>query len=233
MGTEHVAPGVWLVRGGKPLPRMNVYLIEDDGGGVTMFDAGVSSMVDQLRRECEARGGLNRIVLGHGHVDHRGAAPGLGAPVYCHPDNVGDAEGDDGMGYMDMSKLPLRGKVMPLLMRHWDGGPVEVAGTVAEGDDVSGFTAIDISGHAPGHIALYRARDGVVLSSDCVYTLDPFTGIKGPPRLPHAAFNLDQEATRRAVEKLAGLDPTSVWPGHADAVTEDVKPSLLKAARAR
>lgn len=78
--TRKVAEGVWLVRGGLPLPTMNVYLIEDSGGGVTMFDAGVSSMVKSLRSACDDLGGLNRIVLGHAHVDHRGAAPGLDAP---------------------------------------------------------------------------------------------------------------------------------------------------------
>ena len=30
-------------------------------------------------------GGIKRIVLGHADADHRGAAPGLEAPVYCHP----------------------------------------------------------------------------------------------------------------------------------------------------
>ena len=29
---------------------------------------------------------------------------------------------------------------MPRLLRSWDGGPVQIAGTVQEGDDVAGFT---------------------------------------------------------------------------------------------
>ena len=37
-GAEPVADRVWRVRGGVPR-SMNVYLIEDDGGGVTVFDA--------------------------------------------------------------------------------------------------------------------------------------------------------------------------------------------------
>ena len=28
---------------------------------------------------------MKRIVLGHAHADHRGTAPCMGAPVYCHP----------------------------------------------------------------------------------------------------------------------------------------------------
>ncbi|MFP5299412.1 MAG: MBL fold metallo-hydrolase, partial [Actinomycetota bacterium] len=82
-----IADGVWLCVGGIP-PRMNVYLIEDEGGGVTMFDSGIAEMAKGLKRITSQMGGLNRIVLGHGHVDHRGAAPALGAPVLCHADDV-------------------------------------------------------------------------------------------------------------------------------------------------
>jgi hydroxyacylglutathione hydrolase len=233
MSTKPVAPGVWLVTGGLPVPTMNVYLLEEDGGGVTMFDAGVKSMVKQLRTVCDAKGGLQRIVLGHGHPDHRGAAPGLGAPVYCHADNVGDTEGDGGYGYMDMSKLHPPGRVAyPLLMRMWDGGPVSVTGTVAEGDDVCGFKVVDISGHAPGQIALFRESDGLALTSDCFYTLDPQTGIKGRARLPHPAFNEDEDGARAAVARVAELDPSAAWPGHARPVTEDVRGTLGKVASA-
>ena len=233
MTVKVVAPGVWLVTGGLPVPTMNVYLIEDSGGGVTMFDAGVSSMVKQLRSACDAKCGLNRIVLGHGHVDHRGAAPGLGAPVYCHPENVADTEGDGGLSYADKSKLPQYARpVFPLLLKMWDGGPVKVTGTIAEGEDVSGFKAVDVSGHAPGQIALFRESDGLALSTDCFYTLDAMTGIKGRPRIPHEAFNQDQDAARSAIAKLAELDPRSAWPGHADPLTEDVKSTLLKVANA-
>ena len=47
---ERVAEGVWLVRGGFPVKSMNVYLIEDEGGGVTMFEAGIKAMVDRTVR---------------------------------------------------------------------------------------------------------------------------------------------------------------------------------------
>lgn len=77
-----VAEGVWVVQG-QP-GRCNVYLIEDDGG-VTLFDAGARTMVRAIARAGAKLGGIRRIVLGHGHTDHRGSAPGLGAPVYCHP----------------------------------------------------------------------------------------------------------------------------------------------------
>lgn len=229
--TRQVAPGVWRVTGGLPLPTMNVYLIEDSGGGVTMFDAGVSSMVKSLRAACEERGGLNRIVLGHAHVDHRGAAPGLGAPVYCHPDEVADAEGDGGRHYQDTSRLAPHGRLtLPRFMTMWDGGPVRVTGTVSEGDEVSGFRVVDAPGHAPGQIVLYRASDGLALTTDVFYTIDAQTGLPTSPRLAHPAFHYDEEAARASMRKIAELDPSSAWPGHARPVTEDVKATLLKGA---
>jgi hydroxyacylglutathione hydrolase len=227
---EPIAEGVWRVRGGVPR-AMNVYLIEDDGGGVTVFDAGAKSMVNAITAAASGLGGINRVVLGHGHPDHRGAAPGLGAPVLCHAADREQTESDGGRHYFDFSKLrPYARPVYPHLLDLWDGGPVEIAGTVEEGEDVSGFRAVHIPGHSPGMIALYRERDGLALSSDCFYTLDVQTGLHGPPRLAHGAFNLDTEQARASIRKLAELSPTSAWPGHAEPLTGDVAAQLERAA---
>ena len=227
---EPVAEGVWRVRGGVPR-EMNVYLIEDEGGGVTVFDAGIASMVNAVASAGSALGGINRIVLGHGHPDHRGSAPGLGAPVYCHADDRADAEGDGGRHYFDAAKLRAYARpVYPHLLAMWDGGPVTIAGTVAEGEDVSGFRVVGIPGHAPGMIALFRERDGVALTSDCFYTLDIQTARHGPPRVPHRAFNLDTEQARASIRKLAALAPSAAWPGHAEPLTGDVAAQLERAA---
>lgn len=213
---------------------MNVYLIEDEGGGVTMYDAGIKEMTKPLKKACAQFGGLNRIVLGHGHVDHRGAAPGLDAPVFCHPDNVADTEGSGGRDYMKFKELPLHSRlVYPGLFKLWDGGPVKVTGTVEEGDDVSGFKVVLVDGHAPGQIALYRERDGMMLTSDLFYTLNPMTGLKGAPRVAHRAFTLNDEQARLAMKKAADLQPSSAWPGHADPILEDVKSALYRAAETR
>src|SRR5439155_12810987 len=68
---EQVAEGVWLLRGGFPMKTMNVYLIEDDGG-VTVFDAGIKAMAGGIASAGAQIGGIKRVVLGHGHADHRG-----------------------------------------------------------------------------------------------------------------------------------------------------------------
>ena len=227
---ETVADGVWLLRGGFPLKTMNVYFVRD-GDGVLLFDAGIRWMTNALAAAGAELGGITRVVLGHGHPDHRGAAPGLGVPVFCHPADKADAEGDGGEHYFHFERLnPISRLVLPRMLGVWDGGPVEIAGTVEEGDDVAGFKVIHLPGHAPGMIGLWRESDRLALTSDCFYTLDPQTGLKGHPRVPLAAFNQDTEQARASIRKLAELEPAAAWPGHADPLRGDVKGQLLKAA---
>lgn len=217
---ERIADGVWLLRGdsGK---RMNVYFL-DDGDGVVQFDAGTKTMTKAVRKAAEELGGLKRIVLGHAHADHRGTAPHLGVPVFCHPDEVEDAERDEAVdSYMDISALPLlRARLAyPLLMRVWDGGAVKIAGTVAEGDEVAGFRVVHFPGHARGLIGLWRESDRLALVSDVVYLIDSLRLGKhlpeGEATVPHPAWNWDHDKARDSVRKLAALDPAIVAPGHA------------------
>ena len=230
---ERVADGVWLLRGGIPR-SMNVYLLEDAGGGVTLYDAGIKSMTHAVAEAAAPLGGINRIVLGHADADHRGTAPGLRVPVYCHPADVEAAQSDAPLRtYHDLDKLGIPARyVYRRLMGFWDGGAVEIAGTVDEGDDVSGFRVVHLPGHAPGMIGLFRESDRLALTSDCFYVIDPETSRKIPPGPPPDAFNQDGEQARASMRKLAALDPSSAWPGHADALTGDVREQLERAAGA-
>jgi glyoxylase-like metal-dependent hydrolase (beta-lactamase superfamily II)/predicted ester cyclase len=231
---EPIADGVWIVRGGFPLRTMNVYLIEEGDGTVTVFDAGISGMTAAVATAAARLGGIKRVVLGHADADHRGTAPGLGAPVYCHPAEHVAAESAASLRtYFDLSKLNglgrfLLGRLLPV----WDGGPVQIAGTVKEGDKVAGFRVIELPGHAPGLIGLYREEDRLALVSDCFYTIDPQTGLKGAARIPHPAFDIDVEQARESIRKLAAIEPAAAWPGHADPVTVDVRSALERAAAA-
>jgi hydroxyacylglutathione hydrolase len=230
---ERVADGVWLLRGGVPR-TMNVYLLEDEGGGVTLYDAGIRSMTHALAEAAAPLGGINRIVLGHADADHRGAAPGLHVPVFCHPADREAAEAPDALrAYHRLEKLGIPARyVYRQLMTYWDGGAVRIDGTVEEGDEVSGFRVVHLPGHAPGLIGLWREGDRLALTSDCFYVIDPETSLKRPPGVPHVAFNEDTERARASMRKLAALDPAAAWPGHADPVVGDVRGQLERAAAA-
>ena len=233
---EKVADGVWLLRGdlGK---SMNIYFIED-GDGVVQFDAGTKAMSKATKAAADELGGVKRIVLGHGHADHRGTAPSMGVPVQCHPDEVADAEDEAAIdSYMEISTLPaLRARLAyPLLLRRWDGGPVQIDGTVSEGDRVAGFEVVEFPGHARGLIGLWRESDRVALVSDVIYLLDSVKlGKPLPPgeaSVPHPAWAWDHAKAKQSVRKLAALDPAVVGAGHAEPLVADsLRETLERAA---
>jgi glyoxylase-like metal-dependent hydrolase (beta-lactamase superfamily II)/predicted ester cyclase len=228
---ERVADGVWLIRGG--LPRiMNVYLVAD-GDGVLVFDGGVRSMTPAVAAAGARLGGITRVVLGHGHADHRGVPAGLGVPVLCHRDEVSNVEGDGGYCSHDFSRLriPFRFAV-PVMMAGWDGGPVSVSGTLDEGDQLAGFRVVHLPGHTPGQIGLWREADRLAITSDCFYAIDGETGLRGDgqARMPHPAFTADVGLARASILKLAALRPAVVCPGHGGPVRGDVESQLRAAA---
>jgi len=122
----------------------------------------------------------------------------------------------------------------PTLLRRWDGGAVEIAGTVAEGDRVAGFEVLHFPGHAPGLIGLWRESDRVALVSDVVYLVDS-ARLKplphGEASVPHPAFGLDHAQAKESVRRLAALEPRVVAAGHdRPLVGEDLKSVLERAA---
>ncbi|MGH2877402.1 MAG: MBL fold metallo-hydrolase, partial [Solirubrobacteraceae bacterium] len=158
----------------------------------------------------------------------------LGAPVFCHEAERAAAESHETFrDYWDLERLhayarPYFARALPA----WDGGGVQIDGTVAGGDEVAGFEVVELPGHAPGLIGLFRRSDRLALISDCIYTLNIQSGRKGGPRVPHSAFVADIERARASIRKVAALDPAIVWAGHADPVTGDVRGQLERAADA-
>ena len=229
-GLDEVGEGVWRLTRGFPL-RVNVFFIRE-GDGVAVFDAGIRSMGRAIREAADSLGGATRVVLGNAHPDHRGGAGAIGAPVHCHADERDDVEGDGGVGYFDYGKLPFVARPLTKrLMSTWDDGPVEVAATVAEGDQVGDFEVVHLPGHGPGCIGLWRERDRLALSNDCFALFDPELPRPGRPRVPHPAFNWSTERCPESIRKLAALEPATCWPGHFGPLTGDVRGRLEAAVR--
>lgn len=234
MALERVADGVWLLRGDLR-SGMNIYFLED-GDGCVQFDAATKSMRKAAARTARELGGLKKIVLGHAHADHRGTAPYLDAPVYCHADEVDDAESEEAISpYFDLSLIeyaPVR-RLYPTLLRRWDGGAVKIDGTVAEGDAVAGFEVLHFPGHAPGLIGLWRESDRLALVSDVVYLVDS-ARLRALPHgeatVPHPAFAWDHQQSKRSLRRLAELEPLVVGAGHAPPLRGDGLRATLEAA---
>ena len=202
---------------------------------MTLFDAGARTMTRAVASAGAKLGGITRVVLGHGHTDHRGVAPALGVPVLCHPDEVQDAEGSGGWRYWpaDLAGLPPGSKqIQKLLHRYaWDGGPVQIAGTVSEGDEVVGLSRGRPARPRPrpdravARVRPAGARQRLLLHARHV-----------GPRLsaasvPAETYNYDTEQARASIRKLAELEPAAAWAGHAKPVTGDVRGQLLKRRR--
>jgi hydroxyacylglutathione hydrolase len=212
---EPIAPRVWLLRGGLT-KTMNVYFVQS-GDRVVVFDAGEKGMAKAIAAAGERLGGIERVVLSHADTDHRGAAPKLSevAPVVCHPDAVSEAEGSGGRSYWSLGDLPVGPRLLHRFTHRfvWDGGPVRISDTVREGDRVADFEVVELAGHAPGLIGLWRPSDRVALVSDTIY-LTSMTGRSVPAHVPPDAYNLDSERARESIRKLASLDPAIVGVGH-------------------
>jgi glyoxylase-like metal-dependent hydrolase (beta-lactamase superfamily II) len=234
---ERAGEGVEVLRLRPParLQKLtNVYLLADDGG-VVVYETGSVGAADAIRGAAAERGGITRIMLSHAHADHRGGASRLDAPIFCHTDERSAAEGDGWLSSgFDFSRVrnPLVRRLAPGAIRDMDGGPLQVAGTVSEGDSVAGFEVLHLPGHTPGQIGLWRDSDRLAIVSDAVFVFDPFTlaGFAGRVRLPPPAIRPDDAAARASMRKIAALDPATVWLGHYGPVTGDVAEQLNHAA---
>ena len=207
-----------------------------DGDGVLMFDAGARTMANAVAAAAAQLGGLTRIVLGHGHTDHRGTAPSFDVPVLCHPDEVVDAEGSGGWRYWDESlsflSFPHRPVHKLFHARFWDGGPVKIADTVERGRRRRGLRGrAHPRPRAGADRAVARVRPRRADDATSSTSIDMW-GRDCDPNLPFDGYNFDTEQARESLRKLAALDPLVCLPGHAKPLTGDVRAQLERAAAA-
>lgn len=230
------AGGGWLVHGDiLCLPHLivNVFLVGEKGarsGEWTLVDAGLFNSRDVIRDAAKGRFGPdsapNAIVVTHGHFDHIGAAEELAEewniPVYAHELELPYLTGRANYPPPDPSvSSGLMAKISPLYPK--EGIDLGVR-AVALPDDgkvppMPDWRWIHSPGHTPGHIALFRERDGVMIVGDAFTTVKQESAVSvltqeqevhGPP----AYFTLDWEAARESVRRLAALHPSVVISGH-------------------
>lgn len=209
------APGVRQVAVGEPFLSY-AYLINSPEG-IVAFDAGVRGSGPEIL--AVVGGPIAKVILSHAHADHR--APDLGAPIYCHPDEVADAQADWPQSYLDFSLIQNQRIPEGLyrLNQTWDGDRRHDRG----GGRGRRHASHPRPGHAPGEIALFRASDRLLLAADAIYTQDAETGDPGPARVPnHFATGTPSKRARRS----ASSPPTS--PRASGSATRPASPATSR-----
>ena len=163
-----------------------------------------------------ALGGINRIVLGHADVDHRGGGD-RARRARC---SATRPSASSRRGRRRPARLPPRSSCCRLpragstrrCSSYWDGGPVRSPGRSTRATTSAGFRVVHLPGHAPGLIALFRERDRLALTTDSSTCSTSDTGLHAAagaraPRVQpghRAGARVDPQARRaRAVGRLA------------------------------
>jgi glyoxylase-like metal-dependent hydrolase (beta-lactamase superfamily II) len=191
-----------------PLRHMNAYLVGD-----VLVDAGLGLHARGILKALDGHAVTTHVVT-HAHGDHVGGSKtvsdALGVPVWCGAGDVDAAQ----------SGRPAAASRLQAVFR-WK--PVQVARELREGDEVGpGFTVLDVAGHSPGQIALWRERDRTLICADVFLNLEFYTarsGLHEPPRL----FNWDPARNRDCARRLAALEPQLTLFGHGKPLRDPAK----------
>jgi glyoxylase-like metal-dependent hydrolase (beta-lactamase superfamily II) len=221
---------------------VNSYLLEE-GGEVTIVDAGAPGLWSLVPRELEAMGrrldDVRAIVLTHGHSDHIGYAERArrerGWPVLVH-----EADETLAMGRRKNTPGPARIRIGPILRFGWWSlrrgllrvPPLVEVATYGDGAtlDVPGSPrVILVPGHTAGSAALHVPSREVVFVGDAIATYTVTDGYRGPRM---AAFGADYVQARESLGRLEGIAARMVLPGHGDAFTGGIDEAVRLAREA-
>jgi len=203
---HQIAPEVFQI---SLMPRnsINCYIIE----GV-LVDSGIRSSYTTVKKALQ-KISVYQHILTHAHADHQGCSDQIcdefAIPLLCHPDEVFRTE----TGMVTNDYPAPQHWIAKLQQKYWAGQGHKVERTIVENDRIGNFQVIETPGHSPGHISLFRERDGVLIIGDVATNMNLLTTATGL-RLPPNIFTSDQQSNIRSLQKLAELKPDVICFGH-------------------
>ncbi|HEV2998508.1 MAG TPA: MBL fold metallo-hydrolase, partial [Solirubrobacteraceae bacterium] len=133
---KQLAEGVHMLSG-LPPNAINVYLLQD-----VLIDAATRQGEGRIMRQIRGHT-VTAHALTHAHPDHQGSSHAiceeLGIPLWCGRDDVHAMETP---GAIVNAKAPRW--LNHLQQRYWTGPPHPVARALVEGDEVAGFTVLEV-----------------------------------------------------------------------------------------
>ena len=215
-----IAPGIHRLGAGL----VNSYLIEE-GGEITIVDAGAPGYWDDLPTELAAMGrafsDVRALLLTHAHIDHVGFAERLrrekGVPVSVHELDAKMARGEAkpqnqkmlGIGFaalrfirFALAKGMLRATPILEVATFGDGATLDVPGAPR---------VIHVPGHSEGSAVLHIPARDALFVGDAFATLNVLSGKTGPQLAP---FGSDLPRARESLSRLERIEASFVLPGH-------------------
>lgn len=207
-----------------------IFYSSPDNNGFVLIDAGMPKSAQEIIDVAEKRYGKNAkpkaIILTHGHFDHVGAIIELvehwQVPVFAHKLELPYLTGLENYPEPDPTvDSGLVAKMSPIFPNE----AIDLGESVQELPPdgtvpfMEGFKWIHTPGHTPGHVSLFRERDGALIAGDAFVTVKQeslykvFTQekeVNGPPKY----LTPDWAAAFESVKILAALNPSVAVTGH-------------------
>ena len=239
LGIHRISIPIPFAQAGGPV---NVYLLEEAGGGLLMWDAGLGTrdaqdaLEEGFRRAGRTPREVTKILVSHGHVDHAGAARfvqerhGGELPVYGHPADQGKyvvsgrtwrEQAPVYAAYLTKLGVPAEGIEQTRLEgdRYRVAGRVPAVRPLADGDVFrtrhGEVRVLHMPGHTPGLVVLHDAAHRVLFSADHVLEkVSPNPLIELGPDGEEGFFR-PLSAYLASLARTRALDLELVLPGHA------------------
>ena len=218
---------------------INAYLV-DEGGELTVVDAGVAGLYRDLASELASMGrsieDVRALVLTHGHSDHIGFAERIridrDIPVSIHEADAALARGEvpnPSKGFGKTKAAPLIGFLWFSLIRGGlrtkHVGEVSVFGDGATLDVPGSPRVILTPGHTPGSTVLDFSSHRALLVGDALSTYAVTTGVSGPQLAP---FTADPHRALESLSSIEGMAAEVMLPGHGDPWTGGVDEAIQR-----